>query len=428
MADREIDQGGLPPDRPAGVGRRLPGPALAAAAVFVALAVLVTVAWELLGDAVTDIALYRTYGERVAGGLVPYRDFSFEYPPGALPALVLPALVTSSVEAYRVAFVAELAIVGALAVLAFDLALRRSGPPAGDRRVVLAVIALTPLLLGGVVLTRFDLIPAALVALAAALMATGRLRTAALVVGAGAAVKLYPAVLVPLLVVAAWRRAGRREAALVAVLAAVPVLLVYLPFVVLAPDGVADSLGRQLGRPLQIESLGAGALLALHHVFGMSLEWSSGSGSQNLTGTTADVVAVTQGAVQAAALVLVWVGFARGPATPERLLRFSAAALVAFVALSKVLSPQFLVWLVLLVPLVGGTRSRAALWLTVLACALTAIWFPARYWELVREFDPLASWLVLVRGLTLVALLWVLTARERVAARSRSPVPSPGRT
>jgi len=137
MADREIDQGGLPPDRPAGVGRRLPGTALAAAAVFVRLAVLVTVAWELLGDAVTDIALYRTYGERVAGGLVPYRDFSFEYPPGALPALVLPALVTSSLEAYRVAFVAELAIVGALAVLAFDLALRRSGPPAGDRRVVL---------------------------------------------------------------------------------------------------------------------------------------------------------------------------------------------------------------------------------------------------------------------------------------------------
>jgi hypothetical protein len=98
------------------------------------------------------------------------------------------------------------------------------------------------------------------------------------------------------------------------------------------------------------------------------------------------------------------------------------------VALSKVLSPQFLIWLVLLVPLVGGARSRAALWLTVAACALTAIWFPARYWELVREFDPLSSWLVLVRGLMLVALLWVLTARERAPARSRSPVPSPGRT
>ena len=68
--------------------------------------------------------------------------------------------------------------------------------------------------------------------------------------------------------------------------------------------------------------------------------------------------------------------------------------------------------------------------LTALACALTAVWFPARYWDLVREFDPLASWLVLCRGVTLVALLAVLTvtARERESARSRSPAPSPGRT
>ena len=71
---------------------------------------------------------------------------------------------------------------------------------------------------------------------------------------------------------------------------------------------------------------------------------------------------------------------------------------------------------------------RSSAWLTVLACALTAVWFPARYWELVREFDPLASWLVLVRGLTLVALLLVLTATEREPARSRSHAPSPGRT
>ena len=247
-------------------------------------------------------------------------------------------------------------------------------------------------------------------------------------VGAGIAVKLYPAVLVPLLAIAAWRRGGRRETLVVVGLAALPAVVAYLPFLLVAPDGVLDSFGRQLGRPLQIESLGAGVLLALHHAFGMSLDWASGSGSQNLTGRPADALAVIQGVAQAAALLLVWWGFARGPATPERLLRFSAAALVAFVAMSKVLSPQFLVWLVLLVPLVGGARSRAALWLTVLACALTAAWFPARYWDLVREFDPLASWLVLFRGLTLVALLYVLTAREREPARSRSPVPSPGRT
>jgi hypothetical protein len=410
---------------------KLPGrDVLLAGVVFVATAVAVTVAWGLIGDEITDVPLYRTYGERVAGGLVPYRDFGFEYPPGALPALVLPALVTESLTAYRVAFGAEMALVGALAVVLLAAALPRLRRTDADRRLALVVVALVPLLLGGVILTRFDLLPAALVALAILLLAGDRLRAAAVVVGIGIAVKLYPAVLVPLLGIAAWRRGGRREAAIVLGLAALPVVAAYLPFLLLAPEGVADSFGRQLSRPLQIESLGAGVLLALHHLFGMELEWFSGSGSQNLTGTTANVVALLQGVVQVVGVALVWVSFARGPATTERLVRHAAAAVVAFVALSKVLSPQFLVWLVLLVPLVGGMRRRGALWVTVAACALTAVWFPALYWELVREFDPLASWLVLARDVALLALLALLMwpATELAPARSHSPDPTPGRT
>jgi hypothetical protein len=412
------------------VARRHWAEALLASAVFVAIAVAVTIAWEQSGDAVTDIPLYRTYGERVASGLVPYRDFSFEYPPAALPALVVPALLTDSVDAYRVAFVTELAVIGALAVLVLAAALRALGYDAVDRRLRLAAVAVLPAFLGGVILTRFDLLPAGLVAGSFLLAGSGRLRGAAFVAGIGIAVKLYPAVLVPLLGVAAWRRGGRRELLRVVGLAALPAAVAYLPFFVLAPDGVVDSLTRQLGRPLQIESLGAGLLLIAHDAFGTSLAWASGSGSQNLTGTAADVLAVVQGVAQVGVVAAVWLAFARGPATTERLVRFGAAAMVAFVALSKVLSPQFLVWLVLLVPLVAGVRGRFALGLTALACACTAVWFPERYWELVKEFDPLSSWLVLVRGLALIALLAVLIlpARERARARSRSPAPSAGRT
>ena len=404
--------------------------ALAASAVFVAVAVAATVAWQLSGDAVTDIPLYHAYGERIAGGLVPYRDFAFEYPPGALPLLVFPALVTDSLSGYRVVFAAEMAVAGAIGVLLLAAGLRRLGRSVDDRTVTLAVVAVLPAFLGGVILTRFDLVPAALVAGALVLLITGHLRAAAVVVGVGIAVKLYPAVLVPLLAVVAWRKSGRRDLGVVVALALAPAVVAYVPFLLLGVDGVLDSLGRLLGRPLQIESVGAGLLLALHQAAGIDLEWASGSGSQNLRGTGADALAVLHGLAQAGAVALVWVSFARGPASVERLVRHAAAAVVAFVALSKVLSPQFMVWLVLLVPLVGGVRSRAALGLMALACALTALWFPARYWELVKEFDPLASWAVLARGLTLLALLATLMwpAREPEPARSRSPAPSPGRT
>ena len=404
--------------------------AIAAAVVFCLTATAATVFWQLTGDAVTDIRLYQTYGERIADGLVPYRDFGFEYPPAALPALVLPALLTETTTGFRIVFGAEMALVGAVGVLLLAESLRRLGRDDDDRRVALVAVALLPLLLGGVILTRFDLVPATLVAAALLLFLTHRHPAGALVLGLGIATKLYPAVVLPLVAVAAYRRGGTRAAVTTVALAALPVVLLYAPFLILGLDGVLDSFGRQLGRPLQIESLGAGILLALHHLTGLSLEWSSGAGSQNLDGTAAGALAVVLGVAQVAAVVVVWVAFARGPLTGERLVRHAAAAVVAFVAFSKVLSPQFLVWLLLLVPLVGGTRGRVALWLYAAACALTALWFPALYWELVREFDPLASFLVLARGASLVALFVVLTrpATECAPARSRSRAPSPGRT
>ena len=122
------------------------------------------------------------------------------------------------------------------------------------------------------------------------------------------------------------------------------------------------SVWRQLGRPLQIESLGSGVLLALHHALGMPLGWASGSGSQNLTGTVATVASAVTTIVGVAALLLVWVRYARGDAESDaRFVRYAAAAVVAFVAFGKVVSPQFLVWLLAIVVLVQGARGIAAI-------------------------------------------------------------------
>jgi hypothetical protein len=154
----------------------------------------------------------------------------------------------------------------------------------------------------------------------------------------------------------------------------------------------------------------------------MPLGWASSHGSQNLTGGVATVAAVMLSLAQAAALVWLWVRFARGPAEPARLLRYSAAAVVVFIAFGKVLSPQFLIWLVPLVPLVLGRRGLRAAAVLAATLVLTQVWFPGRYWDYVYTFDPAASWAVLARDLALVALaallVWPLKATERAAARS----------
>jgi hypothetical protein len=90
----------------------------------------------------------------------------------------------------------------------------------------------------------------------------------------------------------------------------------------------------------------------------------------------------------------------------------------AFIAFGKVLSPQFLIWLLPLVPLVRGRRGLAASAVLAVALVLTQLWFPYRYWRLALHQDSIASWLVFARDLVLVALVLVLAIARREPARS----------
>jgi hypothetical protein len=132
----------------------------------------------------------------------------------------------------------------------------------------------------------------------------------------------------------------------------------------------------------------------------------------------AGVLAGTENVVQAAVVIGLWIAFARGPAEPERLVRYTAASVAAFIAFGKVLSPQFLIWLLPLVPLVRGRRGLAASALLLVALVQTQLWFPYRYWRLALQQDSIASWLVFARDLVLVGLVLVLAMPRRAAPRT----------
>lgn len=366
---------------------------------------------------IIDTPVYQEYGEAMAAGEVPYRDFDLEYPPGALPVFWLPTL--GPAEHYGSIFQALMWIcAAALLVLVVRSAAILGASPARLLAVAVA-IGLFPLALGTVVLTRYDLWPAALAAAALAAVLAGRERLGLAVLGIAVAAKIYPLVLLPPLLVYVARRQGGREAVIAFGAFAAALAVVVLPFAIIAPEGLADSVGRQLGRPLQIESLGASILLGAHQLGLYDPVVVSSYGSQNLDGSLPDALATVQTVLQAAALVAVWLLFARGPATPPRLVAACAASVVVFVAFGKVLSPQFLIWLLPVVALVAGGTGLAAGALFGAALVTTHLWFPTRYWDLV-DLEPV-GWLALVRNVLLVALavvLGVATARARARARS----------
>ena len=189
--------------------------ALAAAAVF-------AVAWTVVhygfyaDNHIVDTPVYQRYGDAIVDGQVPYRDFTVEYPPACaarLRAAVADRLARRIAERVRRVFGFLMAICGGGAWWRSS----RSRSSATGRRPArlaagCALAALAPLALGSVVLTRFDLWPAALVAAALAALVAGRDRLALGALGLGIAAKVYPVVLLPIFVAFVWRRRGRREA------------------------------------------------------------------------------------------------------------------------------------------------------------------------------------------------------------------------
>ena len=348
---------------------------------------------------------FQTYGDRTLAGSIPYRDFSLEYPPGALPAFVVPSLGPErDYDSWFMSF--EVAC--GLVCVAVVGAVTRS-------RAAAAYAALAPLALGPLTLHRYDLWAAALATAAVAAVAAGWARAGFAALAAGAAAKLFPAILVPVALV----RVGRRNAVHALAWFLAILLLVAGPFLVLGAGGVRFSVEQQTGRALQLESVASSALLAAHAAGAYSPRVVFGDGSWNLSGRLPDALATLSTALQFGAVAAVWLLYARGPRTRGRFFLAAAAAVAAWVALGKVLSPQFLLWLVPLVALVR--RPRYALVLLV-ALALTRAVYPARYDDLV-DLQTLPIALLGARNVLLLALAGLLALdlqRQRVLEEVRA--------
>ena len=368
--------------------------AFVAAGLFLACFGLVHTWFWARGELV-DWPTYQSYGSAIVDHhRVPYRDFSVEYPPGALPVFVLPAYFGDYANALEWLMAAcGVALVGVLAFI---------------RREAAYYAALAPVLVGSLILSRFDLWPALLLVAALAALLGGRDSLGWAFLGAAVAAKLWPLVVVPPAFLWSMRR-GRGRAVLAG---AVVVAIAFVPFALIAPHGLWHSLSSQASRPLQVESLGAAFLTTFGHPHVVTTH-----GSQNVAGHGA--LGAVLSALGALAVVGAWSAFARGPVTRDRFVRYAVAAVSGFVAFDKVLSPQYLLWLIPLVPLVRGRRGVGATGLLTFACVLTQVWFPQRYFAYADSFE--LAWVVLLRDVVLVALFAALVTprRERAPLRTR---------
>src|SRR5262245_65365877 len=180
-----------------------PADASVAVAATLVACVLFLVGWGVLHrgffthNRIVDTPVSERYGSAIDSGEVPYRDFAVEYPPGALPVFVVPALGGARGDTFRRRFEALMAFLGEAIVICVAVTLVSLG--ASRRRLLAALgfVAVAVLALGPVVISRAGIWPAALIAAALAALVTGRLRLRHLGPGAAGAGKLAAAVLRP---------------------------------------------------------------------------------------------------------------------------------------------------------------------------------------------------------------------------------------
>ncbi|MFF4605439.1 glycosyltransferase family 87 protein [Streptomyces sp. NPDC001339] len=369
-------------------------------------------------DVTSDVSvIYHGWSEVLSGGTYPLHDVTWQYPPAAALAVLSPGLLPFL--GYTPAFF-TLVLVADAVVLTLLLRAGRPAPAprSGGRPAGAWVwIAGVPLL-GPTAYARYDLMVVA-VAVAALFAAARRPRLAGALTGLGALLKVWPVLLLtgaPLRgrrARALWGGAGGAAAGLtLACVAAAPGALAFLTF--------------QRDRGTEIESLG-GLVFHLARPFGWDGTVLLRYGSVEFVGPGVPLVSALALLLNGAALgwLVLWRVRAR-EFTRTTLYDAAFTATLLFTTTSRVISPQYLLWLVGLAAVgmtVRGGRQGLPALLVLLATGLTLLEFPVGFAHVVagdpRGVVPLAlrNGLLVAASLSACRRLWAST-RGRPAGRA----------
>ncbi|WP_328774339.1 glycosyltransferase family 87 protein [Streptomyces sp. NBC_00286] len=362
-------------------------------------------------DVTTDVeGIYQGWYVTLRDGTFPLSDVAWQYPPAAALPILSPALLPFL--DYASAFFVLVCLTDACVLALLQYAGRRPGQsPRGAWVWTLGVP-----LLGPTVYARYDVMVTA-VAVAALLAGLRRPRLLGALAAFGALLKVWPA----LLLVGTTKRKPWAAAAVTAVAIA-------LAFTVTMPGAFAF-LTAQRDRGTEVESLGALVFHVARH-FGWEGEVLLNYGSMEFVGPYVGVVstAALMLAMLAFGWLLLWRLRARRFA-PHTLSDAAFVAVLLFTVTSRVISPQYLVWLIGIAAvclLFRESRMTLPAVLLLAAAFLTVLEFPLWFGHVVAS-DALGVTVLFLRNGLLVAATAIAAVRLwRDTVPHERPAPEPG--
>lgn len=307
--------------------------------------------------------------------LSPYGEtLQMEYPPGAIPIMMVPRYVRA--VSYRTEFVIFMVLFDALGLYGLVRIGRRTGSWWGAATWFLLVPALGP-----VTYTRFDMVVAVIFVWILERALASRWGHVGVLIAAGTAVKLVPVLLLPLLFFVAPRD---RRRLLVGSFAGVLALAV-LPFVNVLPGLYHSVIGYHTERGVQAESLWGAALLGARWLSAYPVAVVASHRAWDAVGPSSDLLkTISNGlslAVVGLAVALAW-RMRIGDLRRLSLLAFGVMSLL--VGVGRVYSPQYIMWLIALgaaAMAMAPRRATPAVAVLAVTTGLAHLEFPVWFWD-----------------------------------------------
>lgn len=373
-----------------------------------------------------DPDVFYRYATAVGQGQVPYRDFAFEYPPLDIIPMVVPYLLGElPIAIYRpLLFFQNVGLVVAIGFAVAWLARRGAAHETLPRTLVqygLAAVVLEP-----IIMWRVDSAVTALTVVALMANARGRPIASGVALGAAVMTKVYPVAMLPVLALgqASPRRLGRVLLLLVA--CALTLAAIALVVVAIAGGSAAYFVDYLTQRGTQIESIPGALAQLIAAAGGPAATVVYGYGTLQVQSLLLPLLGslgmVVTGAGVAALGLALWHRFRTDSRAVGALRLSSQATYLAATGLlvlitSRILSPQYMFWIV---PFVALLPRRQALWLVV-ACLLTTFVYPLNYKQFIAQ-EPSLLLAVNIRNAMLVVLfVWLIWADLWTAIRGFIP-------
>ncbi|WP_405492210.1 glycosyltransferase 87 family protein [Streptomyces sp. NBC_00096] len=371
---------------------------------------------NLSGTSSVRVEITKTYNnwyDVLITGTMPHNDVMWQYPPAAAAIFLSPDLLPFF--SYFQAFVALTVVCDALIAIGLVRAARR---PDGSKAGAVLWLTTLPLLLS-LPFGRYDL-QVTLLAVGSLLCLRFRRKLGGVLAGVGALVKVWPL----LTLIGTPRGRTTRDAVLAALAASAALLAVLALFF----RDTLGFLGNQGNRGIQVESLGGSALMLGKLIGAWSGKVEVRYGAYEYLGPYVSSVALLS-------VLLTLVGFAWLLLWRVKSRRWSTAtpldaalcAILVFTITSRVLSPQYLIWLVGLAAVCltcRHTTQRPVAWLIVAATALSTVIYPLTYGSQILPGTAFGTLLLCVRN-GLLAWAAVLSCVRLWRASVTAP-PDPG--